>query len=408
LHPRPGLRNSVLIRSLTLPQCLRAAFTAAAMAGLCLATTGVRADQQQKIKSSESELAETRERLKALSADIEKGRGERAELSRQASRLERDVASIQSEIASLDKRIDEQNARVADAERRQAEAQRELAGQREALARQLRAAYILGRSPETRVLLAQDDLTGLGRLMVYFDYFGRAQRERFNALQVQLQALVTLGQQLHEAQASLESLREKQQEALLRLQRDRTARSRAIDSLDAELRASADKKSELEAEARQLTQLVDSLRKALEKARTPVSPALSGPFKSNKGKLPWPIRGPLLATYGQAKADGRLKWNGLWIGADRGTPVRAVASGRVAYVGWLQRFGLIIIVEHDGGFFSLYGHNQSVERQVGDSVSAGDAISTAGDTGGHNRTGVYFELRAGKDPVDPRAWLVPR
>jgi murein hydrolase activator len=129
------------------------------------------------------------------------------------------------------------------------------------------------------------------------------------------------------------------------------------------------------------------------------------PFSGQRGKLPWPARGKLIARYGQPKAGGKLSWKGHWIGAAEGAPVRAVARGRVVYVGWMHRYGLIVLVEHDGGYYSLYGHAQSATVSVGDSLRAGQVLARAGSTGGHEQPGVYFELRKGTKPIDPRQWL---
>ena len=126
-----------------------------------------------------------------------------------------------------------------------------------------------------------------------------------------------------------------------------------------------------------------------------------------RGRLPWPLKGPLLARYGEDKADPRLSWKGLWIGADEGTPVRAVARGRVAYTGWMSRYGLIVVLEHENGYLTLYGHAATSTRSTGETVAAGDVIATAGDTGGYDKPGLYFEIRKGTDPLNPRDWLRP-
>ena len=77
----------------------------------------------------------------------------------------------------------------------------------------------------------------------------------------------------------------------------------------------------------------------------------------------------------------------------------------MVYVGWLHRYGLIVLVEHDGGYYSLYGHAQTATVKVGDMLRAGQVLARAGDTGGHEQPGVYFELRKGTQAIDPRQWL---
>ncbi|MGH8561457.1 MAG: murein hydrolase activator EnvC family protein, partial [Nevskiales bacterium] len=119
----------------------------------------------------------------------------------------------------------------------------------------------------------------------------------------------------------------------------------------------------------------------------------------------WPLRGPVLARFGAPKAGGKLSWRGLWLEAPAGTPVQAVARGRVVYVGWMHSYGLIVIVEHGNNFYSLYGHAQSTSVSLGDLVLPGQVLALAGDSGGHEKSGVYLEIRNGKNPVNPQQWL---
>src|SRR3546814_5696902 len=67
------------------------------------------------------------------------------------------------------------------------------------------------------------------------------------------------------------------------------------------------------------------------------------------------------AQYGEAKAGGRLRWNGHWIAAREGAPIQAVAQGRIVYVGWMHRYGLIVLIEHDGGYFRSEEHTSELQ-----------------------------------------------
>ncbi len=96
--------------------------------------------------------------------------------------------------------------------------------------------------------------------------------------------------------------------------------------------------------------------------------------------------------------------NGVLIKAAGGSEVHAVARGRVIYAGFLRGYGMLLIVNHGNGWMSMYGNNESLLHGVGDEVEAGEAIGTASAVTGIN-TGVYFELRQGGKPVDPRTWL---
>jgi septal ring factor EnvC (AmiA/AmiB activator) len=147
------------------------------------------------------------------------------------------------------------------------------------------------------------------------------------------------------------------------------------------------------------------LRKALE--NVPV--AKQAPFESLRGKLPWPVQsGKVLARFGQPRAGGSLRWQGMLVGTDRGARVRAPFAGRVVYADWLPGMGLMIVLDHGKGYMSLYGHNDELFRKVGEPVSAGDVIASVGDSGGHNQPALYFEVRRGREPVNPEQWLQRR
>ena len=128
------------------------------------------------------------------------------------------------------------------------------------------------------------------------------------------------------------------------------------------------------------------------------------PFIQQKGSLPWPVKGAFLAHYGKPKPHGDLKWNGVLISSDYGCPVKAISHGRVAFSDWLQGFGFITIIDHGDDYLSLYGHNESLFKQVGDWVNPGEVIATVGDSGGQIKPALYFEMRSKGKPVNPNAW----
>jgi septal ring factor EnvC (AmiA/AmiB activator) len=137
--------------------------------------------------------------------------------------------------------------------------------------------------------------------------------------------------------------------------------------------------------------------------------ARQAPFEPLRGKLPWPVQhGRVLARFGQPRAGGSMRWQGMLIGTDRGARVRAPFAGRVVYADWLPGMGLMIVLDHGGGYMSLYGHNEELFRKLGESVASGDVIGAVGDTGGHNQPALYFEVRRGRDPVNPENWLKRR
>jgi septal ring factor EnvC (AmiA/AmiB activator) len=130
-------------------------------------------------------------------------------------------------------------------------------------------------------------------------------------------------------------------------------------------------------------------------------------FASLKGRLRFPVRGELENRYGATRAETGTSWKGLFIRCATGETVHAVADGRVVYADWLRGFGNLLILDHGGGYMSLYGYNEGLLRQVGDRVRAGDPVAQVGATGSSPESGLYFELRRDGAPFDPMSWIAP-
>jgi len=142
--------------------------------------------------------------------------------------------------------------------------------------------------------------------------------------------------------------------------------------------------------------------RAADIALAPAAP--DGAFASLKGKLRAPVSGQLAARFG-AKRDGGPSWKGVFIKAPEGADVKAVAAGRVVFAAWMRGFGNLIIVDHGSEYLSIYGNNQSLLRRVGDAVKGGDPIASAGNTGGGEDSGLYFELRHRGAAFNPASWV---
>lgn len=266
----------------------------------------------------------------------------------------------------------------------------------------MRASYIIGQRGQTKLALNQDSGQRMALVMTYYDYLNRARARRIEKILDQVQALAALSEKLKRETAELDVTRSRHEGTLAALEALRAERQDMVERLRQRIAGGEEELHQLQADEKHLTRLMRELRKTLSDIPMDLG-AL--PFTKLKGKLPWPLRGPLLAQYGQAKSGSRLRWNGLWIAGPEGASVKAIAPARVAYTGWMHRYGLIAVLEHEGGYYSLYGHNQSVTVAVGDWVQPGDVISTVGATGGHEKNGLYFELRKGTDPINPAPWL---
>lgn len=375
---------------------------------LPMAATAAAETPQSKLKQSAEELERIRQRMQAVNDSIDTDKGQQDELRDAVEAAERKVGDAQRTLRRLAAQVAEQEGKVRAAQASHAAAEKRLSQQRELLARQLRAAYVIGQTGgRTAVFLNQDEPDRIVRMLSYYDYLNRARAETITHIGEEIKK-VEAEQKAFEVQlAALKDLQSQHKRAVVELDSNRAARARAVAQVNARIRDETAEMSRLKGNEKQLQALLEKLKQAVaEPAPQRGARESTKATPTMRGRHEWPLRGPILANYGDPKAGGKLLWKGLWIGAQEGAPVKATAAGRVAYVGWLSSYGLIVVLEHPGGYFTLYGHNATVIANTGENVDEGEVIAAAGNTGGYEQTGLYFEVRRGSDPTDPTNWLM--
>jgi murein hydrolase activator len=353
----------------------------------------------------EAELKRVRSRIeriqKEVNADIEK----RDRLGAELRDAEQSAQTARRRLEEAREHRLKSESQLAELTREQARREAELATERAALAGELRTAYVNGREEQLKLLLNQEDPASFGRTLAWYGYFGRARAGRIDGIRDKLEHLALVREKIAAETERLRALEVRQQQEVDALNAAQKRRNRAVASIDSQIKSRDGQISRLRAQARSLEKLIAELRKALE--NVPV--ARQAPFESLRGKLPWPVQsGKVLARFGQPRAGGSLRWQGMLVGTDRGARVRAPFAGRVVYADWLPGMGLMIVLDHGKGYMSLYGHNEELFRKVGEPVAAGDVIASVGDSGGNNQPALYFEVRRGREPVNPENWLQRR
>ena len=368
--------------------------------GLAATATAQNSDGELT-KVKEQELEDVRERISELKQSMDAAAEERDRLT--------------GELQKLDMAISEQRMRIADIERDQTytankkeKLDRELAGREahldtesEALAAQVRAAYMTGSQEKIKLLLNQRDPATLGRLMAYYRYLNEYRAENIEAVVAQIRRLDELRAQIAAEEARLTALARTRYDELGRLHNSQENRKTLLASLRKRIANEGEEVDRLAAQEKDLTRLIAELTSIL--SDYPITS--EQPFSEHRGKLTWPVAGRLLHEFGQPRVGGSIKWNGVVLGAPRGREVRAVYHGRVAFADWLAGMGLLVIVDHGEGYMTLYGYNETILKNTGDWVAPGDVIATVGDSGGQSEAGLYFELRRGTKPENPRRWV---
>lgn len=436
-HTRPSL-------SLVSPASMLRALIALAL--ICLlqpAFADERAQTQQQLDATRQDIAELKKLLGKLQEEKSGVQKELRGTETEMGKLEKQVEALQKELKKSEselQRLDEEKKKLQSARTEQ----------QRLIAIQARAAYQNGRQEYLKLLLNQQNPEKFARTLTYYDYLSQARLEQLKNFNETLRQLANVEKDISLQQAQLlvqkssldsqreelDKVRKERQLALAKLNNDVKARD---DKLKAREQDQADLAKVLktieETLARQAREAEEARQKALiaqqeaekkrlreaqadasDAPRKPVrsspgalvssaGPSFGGAFAAARGKLPWPVDGRLLARFGETRGDdSRSKWDGVMISAAAGSQVLAVHGGRVVFADWLRGAGLLVILDHGNGYLSLYGHNQTLLKEAGDVVKAGESISTVGNSGGQDTPALYFAIRQQGRPSDPAQW----
>ncbi len=357
---------------------------------------GVRAQletEKKRLVETETQLGSTQSALKEVETEI----GRATATSR---RLERELRAAAKQLEKLNAsgdRLEQKNKR-----------------QRDILAREMTAQFLRRGDDTLHLWLGDTDTLRMGQVLAFHHYVSAARTEHIAQTKQALDAVEQNRRQIAEKQRELAALSKQQTDAMRELERHRTQRQTILASLTESAARSRSTVAELEGNAQRLEELLTRLRQTESKRRpTTVSSAptllpRSEPFAQRKGLLPWPVSGKIVQRFGATRQNSTAKYRGVMIDAAAGQAVRAIAPGRVVFAEWLRGFGLLLILDHGDGFFSLYGHNEALLRDVGDHVDELQEIATVGASGGQITSGLYFEIRHKGKPVNPSQWCNDR
>ena len=381
----------------------------ALVAVLALAATIAHADPDEADPKTAAQEHEARQKLDAVRAEIKalaeqqrETEGERGEAAKALRAKETELAGVAKDVHALDEKLAAQQADLDRLDAERAKLETALKSQRGALAALLRSAYALGRNEELKLLLQQNDVAAIARVLAYNRYFQRARVGRIDQLSADLEDLAKVQESIRAKTAELATTRDARAAEGEKLETERGEREKLVGELDARLKEQGARVAALGKDEKALTSLIEKLRDVF--ADIPKQLSGAEPFASQRGRLAWPVPGKIARAFGAADESGR-KSSGLLIAAKSGTAVHAVSHGRVVFADWLRGYGLMIIVDHGDGYLSLYGCNETLLKDVGDWVNAGETLATSGASGGQKTPGLYFEVRAKGQPVDPKAWL---
>ena len=360
--------------------------------------SGSQVEIEARLKALEKEISNYKETLDST-------QGQKSEIEATLERNEQGINKLINEIDGIEKELETTNDRVSWLTERQKELLTVKSEQQYYIEQQVRAAYEIGSQEYLKVLLNQEDPNEIARMLAYYDYFNQARSRQIESYNLTLLDLDRVTQELAEETVVLESQRRDlgaQQKSLASVQKEKQMTLKALIS---QISTTGSALLKLEQNRGRLEQLLDKLEESLANLDAPRS---AQPFAGMQGKLQLPVEGRISHRFGNQRNQGKLRWHGIFIDAAEGESVYAVHYGRVVFSDWLRGFGLLMIISHGEGYMSLYGHNQALFRETGDWVSAGEVIAAVGDSGGQDKTGLYFEIRIDGKPNNPQNWCVTR
>lgn len=429
-------------------------------------------DRSKQKKIAESERADLRQKLTTLKRSIDKTETAKSSAASALAKSEEAISDAQRNLRDLSEEQQQTQAKLNELSQQQAALQKIVEAQQSQLATLLREQYVAGNEDRIKLLLSGDNPNRINRELQYMGYISRAQAALIEALRTNLAKIEDNQAAVQNAKEELDEIAAEARDQHAILQKEKAQRATLLAQLSNKLVAQRKEAGNIERDERRLASLVDKLavliqeqRKAeaaaAEKRRqeraarareerekrlaqakkrgtsdekassgkitnpnaieddeppsktlarnelTPDASTQDGAFAALRGRLRLPIRGDLIAKFGSKRGDGP-SWKGLFIRADEGTEVKAIAAGRVVFAEWLRGFGNLIIVDHGSQYMTIYGNNQSVLKHAGDAVKSGEVIASTGNSGGNEQSGLYFEMRHQGRAFDPLGWVTIR
>lgn len=228
-----------------------------------------------------------------------------------------------------------------------------------------------------------------------------SRQQAIDNYQQTLNQLAALEPQLAAQAQRLDQSRQRLDQQHRQLRERKRERDQTLKRLNATIDAKDQQLARTEADRKHLEALLAEVVRAL----SDTALGLSGDaFGSRKGKLRWPTQGKPANRFGGRRAGNSLLWTGITLRAPEGREVTAIHQGRVVFSDYMRGQGMLLIIDHGDNYLSLYAHNQTLYKEVGDWVAEGELIARVGNSGGEQQAGLYFEIRHQGKPVNPSLW----
>ena len=352
-------------------------------------------------KAVRSKLEQLQNEIKRIGDEISSDNARKNALQQQLREAELELGKLRNDMTAVELAIAASEKELAALQQQRPELEEARAAQQARIALELKAAWQLGQQSQVKVLLNQEDPHTVARAMAYYRYFFQARNELVANYRETLRKLRELEQRIADSLDQLAAQQHTLEQQQAQLATTRASREQAVAELNASISSKAGQLKQMERDRKELEALIAAIEKAVGELELPDD---YQPFKTAQGKMSWPLDGKRTNNFGRPRNEGKMRWQGVTIPAKEGTSVKAIHHGRVVYADWLRGSGLLMIIDHGDGYMSLYAHNQSLLREVGEWVTAGTPVSTVGNSGGQEQSALYFEIRHNGKPTNPANW----
>lgn len=353
----------------------------------------------ERLRTERQELEQRMRRLQSNARDVAE---EKQNIERQAAATSRVVRSLDAQLGSLVEEVDNVNTSLA-------RTQDELIIKRETLRNRVQEIYKRGPLHGIEALLSAESF---GALVARYKYLHLvAQRDRALVKRVEtLSGQITAQRYLLvRLRSDMETNRQQKAEEEARLRRLELQRGRTLAQLQAQAKQAEERLKQVQRDEQRLGGIIAALEASRRRAeaRPNAAPVTRSVTTTDIGKLDWPVDGEIVYRFGRAMNPNNtsIRWNGIGIGAPRGTPVKAVAAGEVVYAEPFGTYGATVIVQHGGGLYSLYMSLASVSVKKGAKITKGDVVGTVGQSDPDLPPRLHFEMRREATALDPLEWL---
>ncbi len=379
---------------------------------------------------AKEELQQLRGRIEALQQRLAGAEGSRNEAADALRESERAISDANRDLAELAQASSEVSRRTETLRGETHKVSATLASDQQHFARLLHDQHVRygGGPPEMlRLLLSGENPNDIARAVHYLGYVARARADTIRAIRDSMSRLATLSEETAAEAAELVAIGAAQIHQRKRLEAEKLKRAYVVTRLSSDIARQRNEIGAMQRNETRISRLIEQLARVIPRSapaappsaakaaasrqrneRIPEPTTVVRAFSRLRGQLALPVRGELAGRFGTPRSDGGLTWKGLFLAANSGELVRAVAAGRVVYADWLRGFGNLLIIDHGESYMSLYGYNETLLKRVGEHIVGGDAVATVGSSGGSAESGLYFELRYQGKPFDPLSWAGTR